>query len=110
LFKINNIKKKKNEKKFFIRSEANNQFMDYKCNKNSNCSITTETRSLCQLCRYKKCKLFGLNIKSRLKQPSQSSRLENCLICNSESSGIHFGVLSCEGCKVCLKIFIIIIA
>ena len=78
--------------------------MDYKCNKNSNCSITTQTRSLCQLCRYKKCKLFGLNIKSRLKQPSQSIRLENCLICNSESSGIHFGVLSCEGCKVCLKI------
>ena len=40
-------------------------------------------------------------MKSRLKQPCQSIRLENCLICNSESSGTHFGVLSCEGCKVC---------
>lgn len=24
----------------------------------------------------------------------------NCRICNSEATGIHYGVCSCEGCKV----------
>ena len=90
-------------KKFFIRSETNQQYLEYKCNNNkvnSNCSITIQSRTTCQFCRYNKCKQFNMNLKSRLNKQPNNNKLEMCAICNCESSGIHFGILSCEGCKV----------
>jgi hypothetical protein len=29
----------------------------------------------------------------------------NCKICDDKGTGIHYGVLTCEGCKVCSKKF-----
>jgi nuclear receptor subfamily 6 group A len=29
----------------------------------------------------------------------------NCKICQDKASGIHYGVASCEGCKVCVLIY-----
>ena len=27
----------------------------------------------------------------------------SCKVCNAPSSGFHFGAITCEGCKVCLR-------
>ena len=32
----------------------------------------------------------------------------NCKICNDKATGIHYGVATCEGCKVCALLYIIL--
>ena len=87
-------------KKFFIRSqkEANRTYM---CAYNSSCNITVATRSNCQYCRYMKCLRLGMNINVKFASLPANNIIQNseCAVCSSPSSGIHFGVFSCEACK-----------
>jgi hypothetical protein len=63
------------------------------------CRINVTTRTKCQFCRFKKCRLIGMRRKVRdeLVLPADGRRL--CRVCHDEGNGIHFGVYTCEGCK-----------
>ncbi len=81
------------------------------------------SRANCQYCRYKKCKQLGMNLKCinilvnyfkiflililkffqivNLKSIPDVTKIdENCQVCMQKASGNHFGVDTCEGCKV----------
>ncbi|XP_038073372.1 uncharacterized protein LOC119741619 [Patiria miniata] len=85
-------------KSFFIRSTKKGM-PKFKCQSSSACPVTPTSRLLCQHCRFQKCLNAGMCRK--VKQPSKDPPADNtpCKVCNDMSSGIHFGVFTCEGCK-----------
>ncbi|XP_071963599.1 uncharacterized protein [Antedon mediterranea] len=85
-------------KSFFIRSTKKGE-PQFKCSNNRLCTITPTSRLLCQCCRYQKCLEVGMcrKVKQNCKEPANDQIL--CKVCNDVSSGIHFGVYTCEGCK-----------
>lgn len=93
-------------KKFFIRSHADNRLSTYVClTGTKSCKIAQSTRN-CQMCRLAKCIKVGMSMR-RDEQPESAllnidTLIKNvkCVICSSKSSGIHFGVITCEACKV----------
>ena len=114
-------------KKFFFRSETEPRGQ-YTCSGNvqKKCKITVENRANCKLCRFQKCKSSGMDLKCKFffylifikslsklnlihhlnkivkSQDLQSSELIQstaCAVCSELSSGIHFGVATCEACK-----------
>ncbi|CAF1146014.1 unnamed protein product [Adineta steineri] len=90
-------------KKFFLRS-INGEDLKYKCVRNKECMITRNTRTQCQYCRFQKCKLIGMTVKEG-PEIQQTPRVADifaqisCYVCQAPSSGIHFGAITCEGCK-----------
>ncbi|CAF0931697.1 unnamed protein product [Didymodactylos carnosus] len=92
-------------KKFFLRS-INGEDQKYKCVRNKDCIITRNTRTQCQYCRFQKCKMVGMTVKvlGGL-ETQQTPRVADifaqisCYVCSASSSGIHFGAITCEGCK-----------
>ncbi|UJR16012.1 hypothetical protein I4U23_002927 [Adineta vaga] len=90
-------------KKFFLRS-INGEDQKYKCVKNKDCMITRNTRTQCQYCRFQKCLMIGMTVKEGI-ELQQTPRVADifaqisCYVCQGPSSGIHFGAITCEGCK-----------
>ncbi len=104
-------------KKFFLRS-VNGEYLKYKCMRDSQCIITRTTRTQCQFCRYAKCIAIGMkitgiflfsifsidfirNFLEECPNPKTEEIFKDipCAVCQSASSGIHFGATTCEGCK-----------
>ncbi|XP_022091308.1 uncharacterized protein LOC110979630 [Acanthaster planci] len=85
-------------KSFFIRSTKKGM-PNFKCQSSGTCDVTPTSRLLCQYCRFQKCLVAGMCRK--VKQPSKDPPPDNtpCKVCGDTSSGIHFGVFTCEGCK-----------
>lgn len=50
-------------KAFFRRSVQRNRFEDYKCSYSGECKMNTNTRKICQFCRYKSCLAIGMRPK-----------------------------------------------
>ncbi|CAF0790510.1 unnamed protein product [Rotaria sp. Silwood1] len=90
-------------KKFFLRS-INGEDQKYKCVRNKDCIITRNNRTQCQYCRFQKCKTIGMTVKEGA-EIQQTPRVADifaqisCYVCQAPSSGIHFGAITCEGCK-----------
>ncbi|CAF0776371.1 unnamed protein product [Brachionus calyciflorus] len=87
-------------KKFFLRS-INGEDAKYKCIRNKDCVIVRTTRTQCQFCRFQKCKEVGMTINDNSNSPTVAEIFKGfpCYVCKSPSSGIHFGAITCEGCK-----------
>ncbi|XP_070577102.1 nuclear receptor ROR-gamma-like isoform X2 [Ptychodera flava] len=94
-------------KRFFLRSTKTNEKGEtpkYVCPKgNKKCDINKTTRIRCQYCRLQKCFEVGM---ARKGTPAAQSLLDlknipktPCQVCGAESSGLHFGAITCEGCK-----------
>ena len=56
-------------------------------------------RRSCPACRLQKCIEANLIDKVKPSKPSVDLRYVPCKVCGASSTGYHFGVLSCEGCK-----------
>lgn len=107
-------------RKFYVRCKKDKRNGHYKCVNGSNdCEITVKTRANCQYCRKRKCDDF-MDMQ-RISTSTSDSTISthahlspanltfqnmmkdlNCKICHSTASGIHFGVITCEACKVSL--------
>ncbi|CAF0776353.1 unnamed protein product, partial [Brachionus calyciflorus] len=88
-------------KKFFLRS-INGEDAKYKCIRNQDCVIVRTTRTQCQFCRFQKCKEVGMtNSVENTNNPPVAEIFKRfpCAVCKAPSSGIHFGAITCEGCK-----------
>ncbi|KAL7676680.1 hypothetical protein ACOME3_002928 [Neoechinorhynchus agilis] len=87
-------------KKFFLRS-VHGEFRKYKCARQRDCVMTRNTRTQCQFCRYQKCVAIGMTAKEDSQTPTVIDLFKqiSCSVCGASSSGIHFGAITCEGCK-----------
>ncbi|KAI0979373.1 hypothetical protein GJ496_003114, partial [Pomphorhynchus laevis] len=88
-------------KKFFLRS-IHGEHKKYKCARNKDCTVTRNTRTQCQYCRFNKCLSVGMSAKADDTQtPTVIDLFKqiSCYVCGAPSSGIHFGAITCEGCK-----------
>ena len=57
---------------------------------------------MCRWCRFRRCHSLGLVVKNEEKAKLKESidiHSVPCAICSASSSGYHFGVITCEGCK-----------
>jgi hypothetical protein len=89
-------------KKFFLRNVNGYESAKLECVRNNECVITRQTRTDCPHCRFKKCIQIGMKHPSDKSGDIKPVCYENlaCVVCGESASGVHFGALTCEGCKV----------
>ncbi|ESN98870.1 hypothetical protein HELRODRAFT_144940, partial [Helobdella robusta] len=85
-------------KKFFIRSWKNSTENNYVCLQDRKCVLTKESRKHCAYCRYDRCLQLKMYLPGGPRVSQEISQVP-CRICGAPSSGFHFGVITCEGCK-----------
>nr|ASL70499.1 nuclear receptor [Brachionus rotundiformis] len=64
-------------KAFFRRSVQKNRFEDYKCSYSGECKMNTNTRKICQFCRYKTCLSIGMRPKWVLSDDERHQKYGN---------------------------------
>jgi vitamin D3 receptor len=64
-------------KAFFRRSVQRNRFEDYKCSYSGECKMNTNTRKICQFCRYKRCLGIGMRPKWVLSDDERHQKYGN---------------------------------
>ncbi|RNA42264.1 thyroid hormone receptor beta isoform X3 [Brachionus plicatilis] len=64
-------------KAFFRRSVQKNRFEDYKCSYSGECKMNTNTRKICQFCRYKTCLSVGMRPKWVLSDDERHQKYGN---------------------------------
>ena len=64
-------------KAFFRRSVQKNRFEDYKCSYSGECKMNTNTRKICQFCRYKSCLSIGMKPKWVLSDDERHQKYGN---------------------------------
>lgn len=88
-------------KSFFIRCTKDGDPVDLKCQgARSACFPSDGGRIKCQRCRYAKCLEVGMarrSEKPEVVMPPVGKTL--CAVCGDIANGLHFGVMTCEGCK-----------
>ncbi|ESN98806.1 hypothetical protein HELRODRAFT_67484 [Helobdella robusta] len=85
-------------KKFFVRCLQMKEKFRAVCTKDGKCVINKTTRTQCSKCRYEKC--ISLNMYGPGgRKVSEDINCIPCKVCGAPSSGFHFGVTTCEGCK-----------
>ncbi|XP_067937169.1 peroxisome proliferator-activated receptor delta-like isoform X2 [Watersipora subatra] len=90
-------------KKFYMRA-CKQSSRAFTCSRRSGqevgqCEITKGSRTACSYCRYQKCLSVGMEPLGKGLLDTHSVKSLPCKVCQSPSSGFHFGVLTCEGCK-----------
>ncbi|CAF0820254.1 unnamed protein product [Brachionus calyciflorus] len=86
-------------KKFFLRN-VKGDYLSLKCiRSNSSCVITKSTRTVCGYCRFQKCFQVGMKLNEKNDNNVVPFKEIPCSVCGDSSSGLHFGVITCEGCK-----------
>lgn len=84
-------------KTFFLRY-AGEDFA-YECKYAKDCQISAATRTHCKHCRYQKCLAAGMRRRVRPLHVEASEGQQLCVVCQDIGNGIHFGAVTCEGCK-----------
>lgn len=84
-------------KTFFLRYAGDGD--KFKCKYVGSCDVSVATRTHCKCCRYEKCLRVGMRRRVRPAQVEIIEGQQLCAICSDVGNGIHFGVITCEGCK-----------
>jgi hypothetical protein len=86
-------------KKFFLRN-ISGEYLQFKCARlSNNCVITKKTRTNCAHCRFQKCLQIGMTTNPTNQEKNVPFKDIPCEVCGDSSSGLHFGAVTCEGCK-----------
>ena len=70
------------------------------CLGDRNCVIDRANRMRCQFCRFRKCLRAGMMRREKPEVVEAGEGQELCRVCGDIANGVHFGVTTCEGCKV----------
>lgn len=87
-------------KTFFIRCTSEDMDVStMRCRGTFNCDVSASNRASCKFCRYRRCLAVGMSRKERPECVAAQEGQQLCAVCGDIANGIHFGAVTCEGCK-----------